>query len=186
VDTDIKYDSPETDGYNALGPTEARTLAGNPDDNDGVIFDEAFIANSDGATLGPNDVEAITSDEDLDVNGDESGWSWESQGPRPTTRIITGTTVLAGTGANSATGILGMPIQILPADPNRIHLRFRTTAGAPDVRWSDELQTCYGAGMMSDTDQPVTIDGHTGALWILPKDDSSTAYIHYWAVTKNV
>jgi len=175
MDTAIPYETPETDGYNALGPVEARPLAGDTSDDDAQYVEEILTPRSDGVVIGP---------EDLDTFDDEfvDAYDWTRDGPKPTTRIISGTTVLI---AGATGGSLGSPIMILPADPNRVSLRFRTTAGAPDIRWSDELQTCYSAGMHADTDQPVDI-AHTGALWILPISDDPTAYVHYHSVTRNV
>lgn len=174
MNTAILYNS-DNDGYNALGPVERRDLAGDHTDDDGLLVDESLTTVSDGVDITESDA-VLIDDEPV------PSLDWTKSGPKPTTRIISQTIPLIA----GADGIsLGSPIQVLPADPNRECLIFRLTAGAPDVRWSDDLASCYGAGMIADTDQPVQIP-HTGALWILPTVDAPSAYLHYHAVVRNV
>lgn len=173
--TDIPYSSPD-DGTNALGPTQATPIAGDTKDDDGAIFDAALKAAPNGIESYPELVEfAVDNDADIphDSSDGEPPVDWDHINVKRTTRIISGKLPLAGGGS---------PIMVLPADPNRLWLRFYAEA---DVKWSDELSTALFAGTHRSTDQPVDNLPHTGALYISPLVEDGTKYVHFWAVSVN-
>lgn len=124
-------------------------------DDDGPVID-SFLVETDAPPKLTDAIEPIPVPEKEHIN-------------RPT-RIFSGTDTLTQ---------LSAPYQLLPADPNRLHIRldvysFATTPGAKDyIIAGDESGKVANSNMTQGPfrirhGKGYTIDDHTGALWITP------------------
>jgi len=111
--------------------------------------------------------------------------------PVETTRLLTGTMLFNPTDVTA-------PSLLLPADAQRKSLTIRvyspSSSTTDAVRFGDGTGSCASGGFWQSTDQPLTLDGHTGGVWFLPQSSTSTPgspvnnaaaiRISWWAVTR--
>lgn len=144
-----------------LSPEPHNPPAGNWQDDDGVVIDGTF----EPPAHEPLDYDALIR-EDIDPDL-----------PQPTRMIVRSVTMTGGDD----------PVQLLPPDVNRLQcqLKFTATNAACQLHIGSEKTDCYGgygltveystAGVLRST--WLTLDAHTGALWVYP-EPSVGVFVH--------
>ncbi len=147
---------------------------GDPNDDDGQVIDNLLTDTSEPPTPISQPIDIIT----------------EAQRPVPT-RLFTGEQLIDITWSQ--------PTLLMPADTNREHLTIRAFStnpggiGTPADAYTDFVY------IMDETGKPgarlhhgqsLTLDKHTGAVWVTcqglasPATSAYNMYVSYWATTK--
>lgn len=123
-------------------------LTGNTRDDDGLVIDESFEPNPDALPY-----EGLASETA----------EYERESAAPIGRLLS----VSCTVGTDATPTTFQPVQLLPRDPNRKHLRIQFTGRV--VITSDKVYSAEYAGVAvasSTVPTVVTLDDYTGALWV--------------------
>lgn len=164
-------DEPVSSPFPSENPTFGPLHVGDVTDDDGKVIDNFFIEVNDSPApadlIGPIDPAPLLI-------------------PRPATRLITG---------NMNLDTNWQPVQILPADPNRLQLRIRGMSLATTPGLNDYVLLGYDRGMVATPSGAafklrsgvgLDLDEHTGEVWIASQAGlaANLFEVNYLAVTE--
>lgn len=129
-------------------------IAGNTRDDDGQALDQTFEPMYTGPVA-------------------SESYSLGIEETKKTTRILSRSITLDSTSA------LADPVMILPADPNRLHIRITATAA---INITSDKTDVYGAGLLP-TNTMWPNDYHTGAVWVYNPLLGTSATVSIWSIT---
>jgi hypothetical protein len=158
--------------YPSVDPTFGPLHLGNTADDDGQVIDSLLVEVD--APPAPQDLIGPISPEPLIK-------------PRPVTRLNTGNYTIDTTWG---------PVQVVPADPNRLQLRIRGMSNAATPGAGDYILLGYDRGMVGAGNNSAVyklrnnvsldLDEHTGEVWVAaqPGLAANTFEISYLTVTE--
>lgn len=149
-----------------LDPAAHRPISGDWNDDDGQALDDAFLS----MEVGPIDYGQL------------------GEGAPASTPLTTRWLTNRVDGAAN----VGVPIMMFPADPNRIGLSLfwdTATATASDTcaaRFgSGKSESGFGFVIKNGTGiQQISLDGHTGPVWVTVLESVANAFINVVSTTK--
>lgn len=128
-------------------------LAGDHADDDGQALDDLF----EPSAWGPVESESYA------LGVEET---------RKTTRILSRTLPFPSGGSDQ-------PVQLYPADPNRLHVRIIADDA---IKIASDKTDLNGAAVLP-AGQHWTNDYHTGAIWVVPEGSAGSMNVNIWVVT---